>query len=161
MIVAGRTAGPQGGQNHPEASKCGKASRPAGDGRGCWVRTSGALGMQGGCPAGAGGEGKSQLPPPPPQAFRSRPAGPGVEGQLCAAQEEGAWGVTLPSAWANIRPLSWDGRPLPLRGGCGGILFIGSARRRSAHRPFPGQRWVRMGRRDPVAPTCSWVTGAG
>ena len=112
-------------------------------------------------PRGGRGRGKEPASPPPPQAFRSRPAGPGVEGQLCAAQEEGDWGVTLPSAWANIRPLSWDGRPVPLRGGCGGILFIGSARRRSAHRPFPGQRWVRMGRRDPVAPTRSWVTGAG
>lgn len=29
------------------------------------------------------------------------------------------------------------------------------------HRPFLGQRWVRVGSRDRVAPTRSWVTGAG
>ena len=107
---------PKGTESHPEVSKCGKHPDLQGEGWGGWMWSLGP-GDADWTPRGGRGRGKQPASPPaglsePPSAIQR---GPGVEGQLCAAQEEGAWGGTLPSAWASIRPLNWDGRPLPRR----------------------------------------------
>ena len=107
---------PRGTESHPEVSKCGKHPDLQGEGQGSWVWSLGPWGRGVDAPRGQGErETASFTPRRPVRASQRCPAGPGVEGHLCAVQEEGAWGGNLPSAWASIRPLNWDGRPLPRR----------------------------------------------
>lgn len=104
----------KGDREPPRGQQVWKASRPAGRGTGRLGVEPRALGKQSGRPTGAGGEGNSQLHPL--QACRSlpgRPAGPGGRGPALHCAGGGAWGGNMPSAWASIRPLNWDGRPLP------------------------------------------------
>lgn len=72
VIVAGRTAGLQGGQRAIQRSASAESILTCRErDRGLGVE-SGALGTRSGCSAGAGGEGNSQLHPP--QACQSLPA---------------------------------------------------------------------------------------
>ena len=90
---------PRGTENHPEASKCGKASRPAGRRTGVRGADLRGPGDAGWIPRGGRGRGKEPAcPPNPPQAFRSLPArssGPGGGGPALRCAGGGGLGSNL------------------------------------------------------------------